>query len=118
MEFSDSKTDGENSKAESEENRGPANIEVETNIKGGTFHFKGKKKRKKEGRRGKNKKEKDRFLYPGLSGPSHLKGSSYSFEGGDAWFLRRRRKKTKGERSSNVSYRYECCMLLPIFFFR
>ena len=56
MELSDSKTDGEDSKAESEENRGPIDIEVETNIKGGTFHFKMKKGRKNEGRRGRKKR--------------------------------------------------------------
>ena len=40
MEFSDFKTDGEDSKAKSEENRGPNDIGLEKNIKGGTFHFK------------------------------------------------------------------------------
>ena len=38
-------------------------------------------------------------LLSGLNGPSHLKGISKSFEGGDAWFWRQKRKKTKGEQS-------------------
>ena len=76
LELSDSKTNREDSEAESEENRRPADIEVETNIKGGTFHFKGERKRRKNGR-GEEERKKRRIdsLYPGLSGPSHLKGS-------------------------------------------
>ena len=48
MESSDSKTDGEDSEAENEENLGPADIEVETNIKEGTFHFKEKERVRKK----------------------------------------------------------------------
>ena len=84
MELSDAKIDGEDSESESEENRGPDNIEVETNIKGETFHFKGKKEEKMRGREEERKKITIDSLYPDLSGPSHLKGSSNSFEGGDA----------------------------------
>ena len=48
MELNDSKTSGEDSEAKSEENRGSIDIEVETNIKGGTFHFKGERKIRKK----------------------------------------------------------------------
>ena len=64
MELSDFKIDGEDYEAKSEENQGLADIDVETNIKGGTCHFKKKRKNmKKKMREGKEerKKEKDRF---------------------------------------------------------
>ena len=50
-----------------------------------------------------------------------LKRISYSFEGVDTWFWKKKRKKEKGEgwagaRDSRESYMYENCMLLPFSF--
>ena len=55
---------------------------METNIKGGNFHFKGERKRRKKNKEGDEERKKEKkkkgmdSLYLGLSGPSHLKGSS------------------------------------------
>ena len=79
-ELIDSKTNGEDSEAESEENRRPSDIEVETNIKGGTFHFKGERKRRKNGGgEEERKKEKDRFSISGFEWSLSFEGEFVKF---------------------------------------
>ena len=53
---------------------------METNIKGGTFHLKERRKRRKnEGMRGRKKKEKDRFSISGFEWPLSFEGEFLKF---------------------------------------